>query len=343
MLNKYQRRARTPFIGRNFYEVSPVLVLAQDYSPHTCRRNSRCNAYIVQLCRIFQTGVDYLFAILIFKMQGKFSVEWLAQSSHGDSSCTRHCWGNSIPESRQATSAGQRPDRLAEKTQKPHGSQTECEAPPRQQSLPPKSEVSTLQSVCDSEETSGYESERCRSASPSSLKDEGRLTSREASAGPPTVTSSGRRPRTAFTTEQINKLENIFKKQTYVGTREKEELCKKLSLSEKQIKNWFQNRRMKLKRAIQDAMAQACHVNVSAHLPPYPELRTFGPTPYVGFFPGQDPSGAFLPVPQYPAPFLSPATMDTSVHPLPALMVSQSEASASHATLGRYHPYGLYY
>ncbi|XP_075438221.1 homeobox protein vent1-like [Ascaphus truei] len=61
-----------------------------------------------------------------------------------------------------------------------------------------------------------------------------------------------RRIRTAFTSQQIYKLEKTFKKQKYLGASERKKLAMSLELSEIQIKTWFQNRRMKLKRQIQD-------------------------------------------------------------------------------------------
>lgn len=78
------------------------------------------------------------------------------------------------------------------------------------------------------EETSGYESEGVRSPSPTSPS----LSGRTSPASPP----SGRRPRTAFTAEQISTMEKAFKRNAYLGTQDKAELCKKLSLSDKQVR-----------------------------------------------------------------------------------------------------------
>ncbi|NP_001091390.1 homeobox protein vent1 [Xenopus laevis] len=61
-----------------------------------------------------------------------------------------------------------------------------------------------------------------------------------------------RRLRTAFTPQQISKLEQAFNKQRYLGAPERKKLATSLQLSEIQVKTWFQNRRMKLKRQIQD-------------------------------------------------------------------------------------------
>ncbi|NXU71507.1 ANF1 protein, partial [Oreotrochilus melanogaster] len=59
----------------------------------------------------------------------------------------------------------------------------------------------------------------------------------------------GRRPRTAFTRNQIDVLENVFKMNSYPGIDIREELAHKLHLDEDRIQIWFQNRRAKLKRS----------------------------------------------------------------------------------------------
>lgn len=51
-----------------------------------------------------------------------------------------------------------------------------------------------------------------------------------------------------------------------------------------QIRNWFQNRRMKLKRTVQDALAHACQAKVASHLMQYPELQTYRPAPYPSYY-----------------------------------------------------------
>ncbi|CAG9533587.1 unnamed protein product [Cercopithifilaria johnstoni] len=57
-----------------------------------------------------------------------------------------------------------------------------------------------------------------------------------------------RRPRTAFTTEQLIELERNFTQARYLSRPKRYQLAQKLQLSETQIKIWFQNRRMKNKR-----------------------------------------------------------------------------------------------
>ncbi|KAF7247446.1 Homeobox protein vent1 [Varanus komodoensis] len=83
--------------------------------------------------------------------------------------------------------------------------------------------------------------------------------------------SSGRRLRTAFSLEQISTLESSFKRHKYLGAAERRKLASKMQLSEVQIKTWFQNRRMKLKRQLQEMRPEPFHA-----LPLYSPLP-FGP------------------------------------------------------------------
>lgn len=66
-----------------------------------------------------------------------------------------------------------------------------------------------------------------------------------------------KRPRTAFTNEQIKALESDFQRSKYISVARRMELSKSLKLTETQIKIWFQNRRTKWKRKLAAEMEYA--------------------------------------------------------------------------------------
>ncbi|TNN33355.1 Homeobox protein vent1 [Liparis tanakae] len=100
--------------------------------------------------------------------------------------------------------------------------------------------------------SSGYESEAASSSS-SSSSSSGCLSVDEGSDAEKDAPQ--RRVRTKFSPEQISKLEKIFNKHKYLDAGERVKTAQRLSLSETQVRTWFQNRRMKLKREFQDYLA----------------------------------------------------------------------------------------
>uniref|UniRef100_A0A8C2XDN2 Homeobox protein engrailed-like n=1 Tax=Cyclopterus lumpus TaxID=8103 RepID=A0A8C2XDN2_CYCLU len=58
-----------------------------------------------------------------------------------------------------------------------------------------------------------------------------------------------KRPRTAFTAEQLQRLKTEFQVNRYITEQRRQALAQELSLNESQIKIWFQNKRAKIKKA----------------------------------------------------------------------------------------------
>ncbi|KAM6934616.1 homeobox protein engrailed-1a [Xenentodon cancila] len=58
-----------------------------------------------------------------------------------------------------------------------------------------------------------------------------------------------KRPRTAFTAEQLQRLKTEFQVNRYITEQRRQALAQELHLNESQIKIWFQNKRAKIKKA----------------------------------------------------------------------------------------------
>ncbi|XP_035186007.1 LOW QUALITY PROTEIN: NK1 transcription factor-related protein 2 [Oxyura jamaicensis] len=131
-----------------------------------------------------------------------------------------------------------------------------------------------------------------------------------------------RRARTAFTYEQLVALENKFRATRYLSVCERLNLALSLSLTETQVKIWFQNRRTKWKKQhpAPDGSAAPAPPNTTARGPPSPPARpaaTPGRTlpPFAAaelLFPAASPfplaAGPFAPFlgPAYLGPFYGP-------------------------------------
>lgn len=59
-----------------------------------------------------------------------------------------------------------------------------------------------------------------------------------------------KRVRTVFTPEQLERLEQEFRKQQYISSVQRVYLSAELGLSEAQVKVWFQNRRIRWRKQL---------------------------------------------------------------------------------------------
>ncbi|XP_054625303.1 homeobox protein engrailed-2b-like [Dunckerocampus dactyliophorus] len=75
-----------------------------------------------------------------------------------------------------------------------------------------------------------------------------------------TPTKDDKRPRTAFTAEQLHRLRTEFQSNRYLTEQRRKNLARDLGLNESQIKIWFQNKRAKIKKATVDKNSLAAQL-----------------------------------------------------------------------------------
>ncbi|XP_035527161.1 homeobox protein engrailed-2b-like [Morone saxatilis] len=76
----------------------------------------------------------------------------------------------------------------------------------------------------------------------------------------PTPSKEDKRPRTAFTAEQLHRLKTEFQSNRYLTEQRRQSLAQELGLNESQIKIWFQNKRAKIKKTTGNKNSLALHL-----------------------------------------------------------------------------------
>ena len=109
-----------------------------------------------------------------------------------------------------------------------------------------------------------------------------------------------RKPRQAYSANQLEKLENEFKHDKYLSVSKRLELSKTLNLTEVQIKTWFQNRRTKWKKQLTSRLKIAQRQYSTHYNPQSPMIQpqlslAHQPSPlaYQSFY--MNPSSLFVP------------------------------------------------
>lgn len=74
-----------------------------------------------------------------------------------------------------------------------------------------------------------------------------------------------RKSRTAFTNAQIYELERRFLRQKYLTPNDRDDIARSLGLSNAQVITWFQNRRAKLKRDLEELKADMSAAALTGH------------------------------------------------------------------------------
>ncbi|KAL6097741.1 homeobox protein engrailed-2a [Pungitius pungitius] len=75
-----------------------------------------------------------------------------------------------------------------------------------------------------------------------------------------TTSKEDKRPRTAFTAEQLQRLKTEFQTNRYLTEQRRQNLAQELGLNESQIKIWFQNKRAKIKKSTGAKNSLALHL-----------------------------------------------------------------------------------
>ncbi|KAM5318780.1 transcription factor LBX2 isoform 1-T1 [Glossophaga mutica] len=105
--------------------------------------------------------------------------------------------------------------------------------------------------------------------------------------GPGPAGRRRRKSRTAFTAQQVLELERRFVFQKYLAPSERDGLAARLGLANAQVVTWFQNRRAKLKREVEELRADVASLRA---LPAAVQGRLALPGGALGFGPRPGPA-----------------------------------------------------
>jgi len=98
---------------------------------------------------------------------------------------------------------------------------------------------------------------------------------------------NSKKPRTIFSREQVQKLEEAYLTKRYLTRRERKELAASADISHTQVKIWFQNRRAKAKLkdrraiALMQSAITSQRLQLYSHLPPVSLLPPLGPDSFL--------------------------------------------------------------
>ncbi|KAL5248130.1 hypothetical protein ACHWQZ_G017343 [Mnemiopsis leidyi] len=143
----------------------------------------------------------------------------------------------------------------------------------------------SLSPTCsDSSCTGGRSLETCRD--PKTPKSDG-SSMETCESSPEAQDQNGKKPRTIFSREQVQKLEEAYLTKRYLTRRERKELAASADISHTQVKIWFQNRRAKAKLKDRKAIAlmqsaiTSQRIQLYSHLPPVSLLPPLAPDSFL--------------------------------------------------------------
>ncbi|KAI0984597.1 hypothetical protein GJ496_002132 [Pomphorhynchus laevis] len=77
------------------------------------------------------------------------------------------------------------------------------------------------------------------------------------------ISPKKKKPRTSFSKVQVSQLEKKFYQQKYLSSDERAIIAKELQMSDAQVKTWFQNRRTKWRRQVENINSDSSEIGKS--------------------------------------------------------------------------------